>query len=226
MSLTYVFQQDDLVLIGVFLALVGMSVLTWYFVFLKALRLVQVRRANARFAAGFWDAQDLPAAKQLAATSPAPLARLAHAVFEGLHHFQSSQHTRLGDSCTTDEFLVRTLRNALNREGARLQAGQAVLASIGSTAPFVGLFGTVWGIYHALLTISAQGAASMDKVAGPLGEALVATAAGLAVAIPAVLAFNAFSRRNRVLLEELDAFAHDIHAFLTTGVSLRRGAAA
>lgn len=222
MSLTYVFQQDALVLLGVFLALVGMSVLTWYFVFLKAIRLVRIRRANTRFAVDFWAAQDLTSAQGLAASSHAPLARVASAGLEGLNHYQNSHHTRLGDTCTTDEFLVRTLRNALNREGARLQAGQTLLASIGSTAPFVGLFGTVWGIYHALMNISAQGSASMDMVAGPLGEALVATAAGLAVAIPAVLAFNAFSRQNRVLIDELDAFAHDIHAYLTTGASLQR----
>ncbi|MFA7097694.1 MAG: MotA/TolQ/ExbB proton channel family protein [Gammaproteobacteria bacterium] len=223
MSLTYVFQQDDLVLLGVFLTLVAMSVLTWYFVFLKAIRLVQIRRANGRFAAAFWDAESLESAQALATSSPAPLARLANAGLAALRHFQNSHHTRLGDACSTDEFLVRTLRNALNREGARLQAGQTVLASIGSTAPFVGLFGTVWGIYHALLRISEQGSASMEMVAGPLGEALVATAAGLAVAIPAVLAFNAFSRRNRVLVDELDAFAHDIHAFLTTGTNLHNG---
>lgn len=223
MSLTYVFQQDDLVLLGVFLTLVAMSVLTWYFVFLKTIRLVQIRRANDRFAAAFWDAESLESAQAIASSSSAPLARLANAGLTALRHFQNSKHTRLGDACSTDEFLVRTLRNALNREGARLQAGQTVLASIGSTAPFVGLFGTVWGIYHALLRISEQGSASMEMVAGPLGEALVATAAGLAVAIPAVLAFNAFSRRNRVLVDELDAFAHDIHAFLTTGANLRNG---
>lgn len=221
MSLSYVFQQDDLVLKGVFLTLVAMSVLTWYFVFFKAIRLAQMSRANARFAEAFWNTEDLASAQELAASSPAPLARLAHAGLTGLRHFQNSHGTRLGDACTTDEFLIRTLRNALNREGMRLQAGQTILASIGSTAPFIGLFGTVWGIYHALIEISAKGTASMEMVAGPLGEALVATAAGLAVAIPAVLAFNAFSRRNRVIIEELDAFAHDIHAFLTTGINMR-----
>ena len=91
-------------------------------------------------------------------------------------------------------------------------------ASVGSTAPFVGLFGTVWGIYHALMSIGASGQATLDKVAGPVGEALIMTGLGLAVAIPAVLAYNAFTRRNRVILMELDGFAHDLHAWLITGM--------
>jgi biopolymer transport protein ExbB len=105
----------------------------------------------------------------------------------------------------------------MNREASHSSSGMTLLASVGSTAPFVGLFGTVWGIYHALVEISRVGSASMEMVAGPLGEALVATAAGLAAAIPAVLAYNAFNRANRVLAEEMDGFAHDLHAFLTTG---------
>jgi biopolymer transport protein ExbB len=91
---------------------------------------------------------------------------------------------------------------------------------VGSTAPFVGLFGTVWGIYHALIGIGASGKATLDSVAGPVGETLIMTAAGLAVAIPAVLAYNAFARSNRMVLSELDGFAHDLHAFLVTGAKL------
>jgi biopolymer transport protein ExbB len=92
-----------------------------------------------------------------------------------------------------------------------------MLASVGSTAPFVGLFGTVWGIYHALINIASSGQIAIDKVAGPVGEALIMTAFGLAVAIPAVLAYNAFTRVNRMVLSQLDGFAHDLHAFLTMG---------
>jgi biopolymer transport protein ExbB len=109
------------------------------------------------------------------------------------------------------------MRASMSRTGARLEWGQTLLASVGSTAPFVGLFGTVWGIYHALISIGNSGQATLDKVAGPVGEALIMTGLGLAVAIPAVLAYNAFTRRNRVVLAELDAFAHDLHAWLLTG---------
>ena len=116
------------------------------------------------------------------------------------------------------ELITRTLRQEINRVSARLENGLTVLASIGSTAPFVGLFGTVWGIYHALLAVSASGTVHIDKIAGPVGEALIMTAAGLAVAIPAVLAYNAFTRVNRVTLAELDAFAHDLHAHLTKDI--------
>jgi biopolymer transport protein ExbB len=106
--------------------------------------------------------------------------------------------------------LTRRLRDALHRVLAQLQFGQVLLASIGSTAPFIGLFGTVWGIYHALLGIAAEGAAGLDKVAGPVGEALVMTAAGLAVAIPAVLAYNVFGKRIAACEAELEGFAHDL----------------
>ncbi len=111
---------------------------------------------------------------------------------------------------------------ALAEEGrdhatARLQSGLAVLASVGSTAPFVGLFGTVWGIYHALLSIGMAGQATIDRVAGPIGEALIMTALGLAVAIPAVLGYNALVRGNKAILGTLNSFAHDLHAYFVTG---------
>jgi biopolymer transport protein ExbB len=100
---------------------------------------------------------------------------------------------------------------------ARMQSGLAVLASVGSTAPFVGLFGTVWGIYHALLSIGSAGQATIDKVAGPIGEALIMTALGLAVAIPAVLGYNALVRGNKGVIQKLNRFTYDLHALLVTG---------
>jgi biopolymer transport protein ExbB len=127
------------------------------------------------------------------------------------------QPQALGEQLDVSEFLTRQLRASIARASARLDWGQTLLASVGSTAPFVGLFGTVWGIYHALVSISNSGQATLDKVAGPVGEALIMTGLGLAVAIPAVLAYNAFTRRNRVIMTELDGFAHDLHAWLLTG---------
>ena len=217
MNIAVVFQQGDWVLIGVFLTLLLMSVATWALILGKALGAWRILRVNAAFQPAFWDARGDQAALALTERSTSPMAALAGAGIRGLHHYRSRDPGRLGDVCSADEFLVRTIRNALNREQARQQSGLTVLASVGSIAPFVGLFGTVWGIYHALLDIAATGSASLDVVAGPLGEALVATAAGLAAAIPAVLAYNAFNRFNRTQAHEMDAFAHDLHAYLTTG---------
>ena len=115
------------------------------------------------------------------------------------------------------ELLTRVLRNGIEQESAAAEHGLTVLASAGSAAPYVGLFGTVWGIYHALVQIGLSGQGTLDKVAGPVGEALIMTALGLAVAIPAVLAYNAFNRRNRLWLARLDSFAHDVYVLLTVG---------
>lgn len=221
MALSTVFKEGDWVLIGVFISLLAMSALTWYLILVKSAWIRRVRQANRRFLQAFWDAEDLPGARRCAVAAEAsPLGRLALSAITAIERFQQSSHRRLAEACGLDEFLVRTLRNGINRETARTASGMTMLASVGSTAPFVGLFGTVWGIYHALISISLAGSANMEMVAGPLGEALVATAAGLAAAIPAVLAFNAFNRANRTLAEELDGFAHDLHAFLTTGSSM------
>ena len=113
--------------------------------------------------------------------------------------------------------MTRSLQNGIDDATAGLQSGLAILASAGSTAPFIGLFGTVWGIYHALMAIGLAGQASLDKVAGPIGESLIMTALGLAVAIPAVLGYNAIVRGNKKVLSRLNRFAHDLHAYFLTG---------
>lgn len=226
MNLALVFEQGDAVLIGVFLTLLLMSVATWSLILGKTLGAWRIRRTSATFQPAFWDARGHAAALALSEASASPLAAIARAGIRGLHHYRSRDPARLGDACSADEFLVRSIRNAMNREQARLQAGLTLLASVGSIAPFIGLFGTVWGIYHALIDIAATGSASLDVVAGPLGEALVATAAGLAAAIPAVLAYNAVNRFNRTQAQEMDAFAHDLHAYLTTGALVEAGPAA
>ena len=125
---------------------------------------------------------------------------------------------RLNEAGSGADFLTRSIRRVIDEETAKLESGLTVLASVGSTAPFVGLFGTVWGVYHALVAIGLAGQGTLDRIAGPVGEALIMTALGLAVAIPAVLAYNALVRSNRIVLAQLDAFAHDVFAFLTTGV--------
>jgi biopolymer transport protein ExbB len=147
-----------------------------------------------------------------------PFAHLAsHAIYAQRHHAKYGA-LKLEEKGSTGAFVTRTIRKVIDEETAKLENGLTVLASIGSTAPFVGLFGTVWGVYHALVGIglSVDGV-TINRIAGPVGEALIMTGLGLAVAIPAVLAYNAFVRGNRVYLSRLDAFAHDLFTFLSTG---------
>ncbi|MBI4998367.1 MAG: MotA/TolQ/ExbB proton channel family protein, partial [Rhodocyclales bacterium] len=123
----------------------------------------------------------------------------------------------IGAGVSQSESVTRALRSQIVRTQAGIEQGLTFLASVGSTSPFIGLFGTVWGIYHALVGLSGATQVVLDKVAGPVGEALIMTAAGLFVAIPAVLAYNALTRGNRIVMAQLDGFAHDLHVYLTTG---------
>ncbi|QID16838.1 MotA/TolQ/ExbB proton channel family protein [Nitrogeniibacter mangrovi] len=211
--------QSDLITRSVALLLVIMSVISWYLIVTKGLRLIANRR-HAGAIESFWQAATLD--EGLAGlhkrAKDAPCTRVAaQAAAAQAHCTRHAADATLGSTLDTGEFITRALRRGIAESTAVLERGLTVLASIGSTAPFIGLFGTVWGIYHALTTISVTGAASIDKVAGPVGEALIMTAFGLFVAIPAVLAYNGFNRANRVELSELDGFAHDLHAFFTTG---------
>ena len=196
-----------------------MSTTTWYLIAVKAWTWMLMRRRTRRFLEAFWNSPSLQAvATNLEEQHPdEPFSHLTwHAIVAARHH-QNHGADKLDAAGSTAEFLTRAMRRVIDEETARIEAGLTVLASVGSTAPFVGLFGTVWGVYHALINIGMSGQGTLDKVAGPVGEALIMTAAGLAVAIPAVLAYNAFVRSNRVVLAQLDSFAHDLYAFLTTG---------
>ena len=217
--------QSDAVAISVLLILLAMSIASWYLIVLKTVRGRQLRRQVRDFLDSFWSAPSIDAvATQLSQRkSQDPFARVAAQGIEASRHYRKSESAGLAEAGGQGEFLTRAIRRAITRETAALEAGLTILASVGSTAPFVGLFGTVWGIYHALIGIGMSGSATLDAVAGPVGEALIMTAAGLAVAIPAVLAYNAFTRGNRVVLAELDGFAHDLHAFLITGAKLDSG---
>jgi biopolymer transport protein ExbB len=142
-----------------------------------------------------------------------------HHGFTAIEQHKAGRETRgLVDAGTPDEFLTRALKRAIAQDKSRLEYGQTFLATVASSAPFVGLFGTVWGIYHALMAIGMSGQGTLDKVAGPVGEALIMTAIGLAVAIPAAVAYNAFARANRNTLADLNSFAHDLFNFLATGL--------
>ena len=214
-GLLNLWTQGDIVTRATAVLLLIMSLSSWMVIIIKALDLRKIA-SQARLTESFWHSADFADGLSKLGADPAnPFRALATEGREATvhHHAQPQLH----DSLDVSEWLTRALRNSIDESTARLQSGLAVLASVGSTAPFVGLFGTVWGIYHALMSISAAGQATIDKVAGPIGEALIMTAMGLAVAIPAVLGYNALVRGNKSVLMKLNRFAHDLHAYFLTG---------
>jgi biopolymer transport protein ExbB len=213
--------QADAVGRAVAALLLGMSVATWAAILWKGWVLRRVRRDLQRAVPLFWDARALDEgrARLLAMDRERVLLPLLDAAAA-----ERASGT-LQAAGGADAQLTRRLRDALHRALAHLQAGQVLLASIGSTAPFVGLFGTVWGIYHALLGIAEAGTITIEKVSGPVGEALIMTAAGLAVAIPAVLAYNVFGKWVAACEAELEGFAHDLRALALGGAAGEPGPA-
>jgi biopolymer transport protein ExbB len=222
-GLLNLWSQGDVVTRGVAVLLLAMSLASWMVIVVKALDLRKFAR-HSRSTESFWHSADFAdGLGKLPADPSNPFRALALEGREATAHHHAQQ--QLHDSLDVSEWLTRSLRNSIDDSTARLQSGLAVLASVGSTAPFVGLFGTVWGIYHALLSISVAGQATIDKVAGPVGEALIMTALGLAVAIPAVLGYNALVRGNKSILHKLNRFAHDLHSYFLTGTRMTaRGA--
>jgi biopolymer transport protein ExbB len=227
MGFMHFVAQSDSVGHALFITLIVMSAISWYFIFVKSASNLRMRRRSADFLNKFWNASSLAQVENEISTHGAndPFSHLtSHAIYAQAHHAQYGA-TRLEEAGSNNEFVTRTMRKVIDEETAELENGLTVLASIGSTAPFVGLFGTVWGVYHALVSIGMADGVTLNRIAGPVGEALIMTGLGLAVAIPAVLAYNTFVRGNRVFLSRLDAFAHDLYAFLSTGqqVSLSDG---
>ncbi|CAN5434539.1 N/A [soil metagenome] len=215
----FIGQADTLAKIILVIMLIA-SISSWYLILTKATTNWLARRRSAKFLDFFWNAPSLSVvAAQLEHHHPdEPFSHLAyHGVVASRHH-ERHGIAKLNEAGTSSDFISRTLRKTIDEETARVESGLTVLASVGSTAPFVGLLGTVWGIYHALVAIGMSGAGTLDKVAGPVGEALIMTAIGLAVAIPAVLGYNYLVRSNRMMLARLDGFAHDLFTFLSTGV--------
>lgn len=183
------------------------SVVTWTIVVRKGWLQLQLARLNQQFHQNFWKAPDLVQAEALATPVSGPLARLARAGFDALQDIRNPEARTLLHSGNHHEVLENSLKQQIQKEQHQLESGLMVLASIGSTAPFVGLFGTVWGIMHALQAIGASGSASLGVVAGPIGEALITTAIGIATAVPAVLAYNYGVRRTRLYVAEMEDFA-------------------
>ncbi|WP_313299872.1 MotA/TolQ/ExbB proton channel family protein [Diaphorobacter sp.] len=211
-----VWIQGDFVTRAVAVLLIVMSLASWIVIVIKALDILRFKK-NARVARDFWHSEDFAAGlSKLGADPVNPFRILAVEGREATAHHRNTQE-HLHDSLDVSDWVTRCLRNCIDEFTARLQSGLAILASVGSTAPFIGLFGTVWGIYHALVAIGTSGQSTIDKVAGPIGEALIMTALGLAVAIPAVLGYNALVRGNKSILSNLNSFAHDLHAYFVTG---------
>lgn len=218
-SLMFILEAGP-VAIAVAALMLVMSVASWYLMVTKYVQYVRMKSAIQRYIAHFWAAPNLQAALNIEDTRSPAYALAHHAASASQHHHAHVQTP--ANACSHEEFVARSMRRDIASTSSQLESGLSVLASVGSVAPFVGLFGTVWGIYHALAAISASGQATLDKVAGPVGEALIMTAIGLAVAIPAVLAYNAFVKANRTILGQLDTFAQDLHVLMTTGATLAK----
>src|SRR5215208_1551827 len=210
MSFAELFSQGDAVTRAVAVLLLAMSVASWVVILWKAWLLRRARRDVGRCTAAFWQSASVEQARQVvgAFDREALVLPLIQATrMEGVGSLAAA-----GDR---SQQLTRLLRDALHQVLDKLQFGQVLLATVGSTAPFVGLLGTVWGIYHALTGIAVAGQITIDKVAGPVGEALIMTAAGLAVAIPAVLGYNVFGRLIGRIEADLEGFARDLRELLT-----------
>ena len=209
----------------VLLTLVFMSAASWYWTIFNAIKNTRLKSYADRVVNAFWDAPNAQEAIRVMEEQPRsePFSKIALDAAQAAAHHQRSEGTGagLGETLTRSEFVDRALRQAVTRESSRLQSGMVLLATVGATAPFVGLLGTVWGIYGALIKIGATGSASIDAVAGPVGEALIMTAIGLFVAIPAVFAYNLFSKINSSTIAKFDSFAHDLHDFFATGSRVR-----
>jgi biopolymer transport protein ExbB len=218
-GLSHLWEQGDTVTHIVAIILLLMSIGTWFVIISKTMMLYQLKPLTLEISK-FW--QQTSWQNAINSLSKASINPFYHLASNSASVLQSRPQNgnlpqnginALSNHVSTDDWLSRSLKVELEKILSSLQKGLAFLASTGATAPFIGLFGTVWGIYHALMSISSSGSASIDQVAGPIGEALIMTALGLAVAIPAVLAYNAISKSNRELLMSLRRFADDLHTY-------------
>lgn len=213
LGLAHMLANADAVIWLTAITLLVMSVISWTFIIAKGRRTQKIRRSVGEAVASFWQSESLASGLEKiksndAAASMSVLAQSAISL-QKVPEGQS-----LDSRSTQEDRITRGLRGALHKTTSELESGLVTLASIGATSPFVGLFGTVWSIYQALVNISGEGQVMLEQVSGPVGEALIMTAFGLFVAIPAVLAYNALTRSNRIILAELDGFANDLRAHL------------
>lgn len=222
LGIAHFWAQGDAVSHTVAIALLLMSAMSWTIIIGKAIGQLRARTSITVAMQSFWSALSRTQALDIIRKEDRTgvFALVATDAVLAAQAWEEKSAGGIGAGVDASEFIGRTLQQSTVLAQARVERGLTFLASVGSTAPFVGLFGTVWGIYHALVGLSGASQVVLDKVAGPVGEALIMTAAGLFVAIPAVLAYNAFTRANRLVLAQLDGFAHSLHAYLVAGVRI------
>src|SRR5947199_1298781 len=208
-------QQVGVIAISVFTILVLMSIFYFYILFTKLMQQQKIISQGRQVRSNFWNSQNL----REGATKLPSKSAYRSIVDDAL--LAEDQHGRLTDPIDQHDWMANSLARSQGAIGARLGEGLAFLATVGSTAPFIGLFGTVVGIYRALIKIGSSGDASINTVAGPVGEALIMTALGLVVAVPAVLAYNWLVRRNKSIMEDLAAFTNDLHGYLMSGGAVK-----
>jgi biopolymer transport protein ExbB len=208
-GLEALWKQGDFVARGTLVLLIIMSMGSWYIIFTKVFEQRKLLKSADEVGEGFWKA---PTMKQ-GATTLAEASAFRYIVESGVKADEHHEGT-LVEQIDRHTWISMSVDRAVGTIQSGLQGGLAFLATVGSTSPFVGLFGTVWGIYHALTAIGISGQASIDKVAGPVGEALIMTAFGLAVAVPAVMGYNWLIRRNKLVMEKINAFSGDVHSVL------------
>jgi len=221
LGFSHFLAQIDAVGIGVLALLIALSIASWYLIITKSIANYVAKRRAESFLKYFWSVDSLQevSTKLNNETADNAFSQLAKQAIDAAADSKMHGTQKLAAAGGISEFITRALRNGIDQETTRVENGLTLIASAGSAAPYIGLLGTVWGIYHALIQIGLSGQGTLDKVAGPVGEALIMTAVGLAVAIPAVLAYNAFVRRNRIWLARLETFAHDLFILTTVGVS-------
>src|SRR5512139_3375461 len=208
-------QEGGLISWSVFIILVAMSVFSFYILFTKLLQQQKIMSQGNKVRASFWNSPNLREAASKLETRSAYRAIVEDALVA------QDQHSKLTDPVDQHDWMTGSLARSQGAITNRLGEGLAFLATVGSTAPFIGLFGTVIGIYRALIKIGASGSASISTVAGPVGEALIMTALGLVVAVPAVLAYNWLIRRNKSITEDLAAFTNDVHGYLMSNGAVK-----
>jgi biopolymer transport protein ExbB len=221
-GLNALIQQGDLVQRSTLVILLIMSLLTWFIMITKFFDQRKMRLQAEEAEKEFWTSNSLTDALGKLKGTGNPFRALAETGKQAYEYHEVNK-ARLSGAIGTSDWITESLQRTADAVVSRMQSGLPVLASVGSTAPFIGLFGTVIGIYHALIAISASGSASIEKVAGPVGEALIMTAIGLFVAVPAVLGYNVLLRRNKAVQESVSHFTHELHAYLISGVKMGLG---